>query len=32
MRLDGPEPLAARLAEEVPKWRDLVRRAGIRLE
>lgn len=29
-RMDGPGPLAARLAEEVPKWRDLVLRTGIR--
>jgi tripartite-type tricarboxylate transporter receptor subunit TctC len=32
MRLDGPAPLAARLAEEVPKWRDLVRRLGVSVE
>jgi tripartite-type tricarboxylate transporter receptor subunit TctC len=31
-RMDGPAPLAARLAEEVPKWRDLVARTGIRPE
>ncbi|WP_426958376.1 Bug family tripartite tricarboxylate transporter substrate binding protein [Muricoccus radiodurans] len=31
-RLDGPAPLAERLAEEVPKWRDLVSRTGIRPE
>jgi len=30
IRMDGPAPLAARLAEEVPKWRDLAARAGIR--
>ncbi|MBI0537932.1 hypothetical protein D9599_20435 [Roseomonas sp. KE2513] len=29
-RLDGPGPLAARLAEEVPKWRKVVADAGIR--
>ena len=29
-RMDGPGPLAERLAEEVPKWRDLVAQAGIR--
>ncbi|WP_458098045.1 Bug family tripartite tricarboxylate transporter substrate binding protein [Roseomonas sp. WA12] len=29
-RMDGPGPLAARLAEEVPKWRDLVLQTGIR--
>jgi len=27
--LDGPAPLAARLREEVPAWRDVIRRAGI---
>jgi tripartite-type tricarboxylate transporter receptor subunit TctC len=27
--LDGPAPLAARMREEVPTWRDVVRRAGI---
>ncbi|MFC0386915.1 Bug family tripartite tricarboxylate transporter substrate binding protein [Muricoccus vinaceus] len=31
-RMDGPAPLAARLAEEVPKWRGLVAQAGIRVE
>jgi tripartite-type tricarboxylate transporter receptor subunit TctC len=31
-RMDGPGPLAARLAEEVPKWRELVARVGIRIE
>jgi len=31
-RLDGPAPLAERLAEEIPKWRDLVARTGIRPE
>jgi tripartite-type tricarboxylate transporter receptor subunit TctC len=29
-RLDGPAPLAERLAEEVPKWRNLVAQTGIR--
>jgi len=29
-RLDGPAPLAARLAEEVPKWRKVVADAGIK--
>jgi hypothetical protein len=32
MRMDGPAPLAARLAEEVPKWRELVRRLGVSVE
>lgn len=32
MMLDGPQPLAARLAQEVPMWRDLVQRSGIRAE
>ena len=32
LRLDGPEPLASRLAEEVPLWRDLAARTGIRAE
>ncbi|HEV7264614.1 MAG TPA: tripartite tricarboxylate transporter substrate-binding protein [Falsiroseomonas sp.] len=27
--LDGPAPLAARLREEVPMWREVVQRAGI---
>ncbi|MFC7738387.1 Bug family tripartite tricarboxylate transporter substrate binding protein [Roseomonas sp. GCM10028921] len=31
-RMDGPGPLAARLAEEMPKWRDLAARAGIRID
>ncbi|WP_159350902.1 Bug family tripartite tricarboxylate transporter substrate binding protein [Roseomonas harenae] len=31
-RLDGPAPLAERIAEEVPKWRNLVVQAGIRPE
>ncbi len=31
-RMDGPAPLAERLAEEVPKWRDLIARTGIRPE
>jgi tripartite-type tricarboxylate transporter receptor subunit TctC len=30
--LDGPGPLAARVAREVPMWKDLVARAGIQLE
>lgn len=30
--LDGPQPLADRLAREVPMWRDLVSRAGLRAE
>jgi tripartite-type tricarboxylate transporter receptor subunit TctC len=29
-RLDGPSPLAQRLAEEVPKWRQIVAQTGIR--
>jgi tripartite-type tricarboxylate transporter receptor subunit TctC len=32
MRLDGPGPLAARLAEEVVKWRGVIARANIRAE
>ncbi len=32
LRMDGPAPLAERLAEEVPKWRRLVAQAGIRPE
>jgi tripartite-type tricarboxylate transporter receptor subunit TctC len=32
IRMDGPAPLAARLEEEVGKWRDLVQRANIRPE
>jgi tripartite-type tricarboxylate transporter receptor subunit TctC len=28
--LDGPAPLADRLAAEVPQWRQVVQRAGIR--
>lgn len=32
LMLDGPQPLADRLAREVPMWRDLVQRAGIRAE
>ncbi len=31
-RLDGPAPLAARIADEVRKWRELVAHAGIRPE
>ena len=30
--LDGPGPLAARVAREVPQWKELVRTAGITLE
>lgn len=30
--LDGPGPLAARVAREVPQWKELVRTAGISLE
>jgi tripartite-type tricarboxylate transporter receptor subunit TctC len=30
--LDGPGPLAARVAREVPQWKELVRSAGITLE
>jgi tripartite-type tricarboxylate transporter receptor subunit TctC len=30
--LDGPAPLAERLREEVPLWRDVIRRAGITAE
>lgn len=32
LMLDGPQPLAGRLAREVPMWRDLVQRAGIRAD
>lgn len=32
IRMDGPAPLAARLAEEVPKWRGLIAQVGIRAE
>lgn len=32
MRLDGPAPLAARMAEDVAKWKLVVARAGIRAE
>ncbi|MES2712472.1 MAG: tripartite tricarboxylate transporter substrate-binding protein, partial [Pseudomonadota bacterium] len=32
MRLDGPEALAARLADDVAKWRGLIERVGIRAE
>jgi tripartite-type tricarboxylate transporter receptor subunit TctC len=32
IRLDGPGPLAARLPQEIAKWRNLVERAGIRPE
>ena len=30
--LDGPEPLAARMAREVPLWKDVARQAGIQAE
>ena len=30
--LDGPAPLAARLAEEVPQWKQVAAAAGIRLD
>ena len=29
-RLDGPEPLAERMAEEVPRWTQLITQLGIR--
>jgi tripartite-type tricarboxylate transporter receptor subunit TctC len=32
IRLDGPEPLAARIVEEMAKWRGLIQTAGIRAE
>ncbi len=32
LRLDGPEPLASRIAEEMAKWRGLLQTAGIRPE
>lgn len=32
LMLDGPAPLAARMAREVPMWRELVSRAGLRAE
>ncbi|MBR0655930.1 Bug family tripartite tricarboxylate transporter substrate binding protein [Plastoroseomonas arctica] len=32
LRLDGPVPLAARLADDVVKWRGLIERVGIRAE
>jgi tripartite-type tricarboxylate transporter receptor subunit TctC len=32
IRLDGPRPLAERLAEEVEKWRGVINVAGIRAE
>jgi tripartite-type tricarboxylate transporter receptor subunit TctC len=32
IRLDGPGPLAARLPEEIAKWRGLIERANIRPE
>jgi tripartite-type tricarboxylate transporter receptor subunit TctC len=31
-RLDGPGPLAARLDEELPKWREVITSAGIKAE
>ncbi len=30
--LDGPGPLAARMAREVPQWKDVARQAGIQAE
>ena len=30
--LDGPAPLAARMAREVPQWKDIARQAGIQAE
>lgn len=32
LRLDGPEPLAARMRAEVAQWREVVRQAGIQPE
>lgn len=32
MRLDGPDALAARLADDIAKWRGLIERVGIRAE
>jgi tripartite-type tricarboxylate transporter receptor subunit TctC len=32
MRLDGPEPLATRMADDIAKWRDLAMRANIHVE
>jgi tripartite-type tricarboxylate transporter receptor subunit TctC len=32
MRMDGPAPLAARLSEEVVKWRALIARSNIRAD
>ena len=32
MRMDGPAPLAARLSEEVVKWRNLIARTNISTE
>ncbi len=32
LRLDGPEPLSARIVEEMAKWRGLIQTAGIRPE
>ncbi len=30
IRMDGPGPLAAQLAAEIPRWREVIRRANIR--
>lgn len=32
LRLDGPEPLAKRMAEEVPRWNKLIAQLGIKLQ
>ena len=32
MRLDGPDALAVRLADDIAKWRGLIERVGIRAE
>jgi tripartite-type tricarboxylate transporter receptor subunit TctC len=32
LRLDGPEPLARRMAEEVPRWTKLIAQLGIKLQ
>jgi tripartite-type tricarboxylate transporter receptor subunit TctC len=29
-RLDGPEPLAKRMAEEVPRWTQLIAQLGVK--
>lgn len=29
LRMDGPDKLATQLAAEIPRWRDVIRRAGI---